>query len=197
MITRKGVPVVAVGDIVKKGDLLVKGVLEIFDDSGETSGYQYCHSEADIFIKTSYIYHDQIALKTKDKQYTGKSRRTFGVRIGDFKWCLSLWKKDLANTDTVTTIYPLCLFRNFYLPVSFEKQELLEYQYQDITLSKKEAARKAEQHLYKFLEEIQEKGVQISENNVRIEFDEKYCIAEGSVILIEKAGKSVERITTE
>lgn len=197
MITRKGVPVVTVGDIVKKGDLLVKGVLEIFDDSGETFGYQYCHSEADIFIKTSYIYHDQIALKTKDKQYTGKSRRTFGVRIGDFKWCLSLWKKDLANTDTVTTIYPLCLFRNFYLPVSFEKQELLEYQYQDITLSKKEAARKAEQHLYKFLEEIQEKGVQISENNVRIEFDEKYCIAEGSVILIEKAGKSVERITTE
>ena len=197
MITRKGVPVVAVGDIVKKGDLLVKGVLEIFDDSGETSGYQYCHSEADIFIKTSYIYHDQIALKIRDKQYTGKSRRTFGVRIGDFKWCLSLWKKDLANTDTVTTIYPLCLFRNFYLPVSLEKQELLEYQYQDITLSKKEAARKAEQHLYKFLEEIQEKGVQISENNVRIEFDEKYCIAEGSVILIEKAGKSVERITTE
>lgn len=197
MITRKGVPVVAVGDIVKKGDLLVKGVLEIFDDSGETSGYQYCHSEADIFIKTSYIYHDQIALKIRDKQYTGKSRRTFGVRIGNFKWCLSLWKKDLANTDTVTTIYPLCLFRNFYLPVSFEKQELLEYQYQDITLSKKEAARKAEQHLYKFLEEIQEKGVQISENNVRIEFDEKYCIAEGSVILIEKAGKSVERITTE
>ena len=197
MITRKGVPVVAVGDIVKKGDLLVKGVLEIFDDSGETSGYQYCHSEADIFIKTSYIYHDQIALKIRDKQYTGKSRRTFGVRIGDFKWCLSLWKKDLANTNTVTTIYPLCLFQNFYLPVSFEKQELLEYQYQDITLSKKEAARKAEQHLYKFLEEIQEKGVQISENNVRIEFDEKYCIAEGSVILIEKAGKSVERITTE
>ena len=74
---------------------------------------------------------------------------------------------------------------------------MLEYQYASISLSKKEAAARAEKHLYKFLEEIQEKGVQISENNVKIEFDEKYCIAEGAVILIEKTGKSVERITTE
>lgn len=197
MITRKGIPVAAVGDIVKKGDLLVKGVLDILDDSGETSGYQYCHSEADIFVKTSYIYQDKVAMKEKSKEYTGKSSCTFGVRIGNFRWCLPVWKKDFADTDTVTTLYPLCLFQNFYLPVSFEKQELLEYQYASISLSKKEAAARAEKHLYKFLEEIQEKGVQISENNVKIEFDEKYCIAEGAVILIEKTGKSVERITTE
>ena len=48
-----------------------------------------------------------------------------------------------------------------------------------------------------YAEKLIEKGVQISENNVKIEFDTNYCIAKGSVILIEKAGKSVERITTE
>ena len=55
----------------------------------------------------------------------------------------------------------------------------------------------AEKDLYDFLNKIQEKGVQIFENNVKIEFDTNYCIAKGAVILIEKAGKSVERITTE
>ena len=50
---------VSVGDTVKKGDLLVKGELEILDDSGEVSGYQYCASDADIFLKTSYEYRER------------------------------------------------------------------------------------------------------------------------------------------
>ena len=73
MITRKGVPMVSVGDTVKKGDLLVKGELEILDDSGEVSGYQYCASDADIFLKTSYEYREKIRLKRKEKHYSGCS----------------------------------------------------------------------------------------------------------------------------
>ena len=84
MITRKGVPMVSVGDTVKKGDLLVKGELEILDDSGEVSGYQYCASDADIFLKTSYEYREKIRLKRKEKHYSGKEKQKFGLRVG--KW---------------------------------------------------------------------------------------------------------------
>ena len=102
-----------------------------------------------------------------------------------------------AEFDTVTEMHPLCIFQNFYLPVSFEKQQFFEYTYETVTLTEEEASAMAEKDLYDFLNKIQEKGVQIFENNVKIEFDTNYCIANGSVILIEKAGKSVERITTE
>ena len=98
--------------------------------------------------------------------------------------------KKMQTFDTVTEMHPLCIFQNFYLPVSFEKQQFFEY-------TEEEASAMAEKDLYDFLNKIQEKGVQIFENNVKIEFDTNYCIAKGSVILIEKAGKSVERITTE
>lgn len=197
MITRKGVPMVSVGDTVKKGDLLVKGELEILDDSGEVSGYQYCASDADIFLKTSYEYREKIRLKRKEKHYSGKEEQKIGLRVGKWQMYLPGAGKKIQTFDTVTEMHPLCIFQNFYLPVSFEKQQFFEYTYETVTLTEEEASAMAEKDLYDFLNKIQEKGVQIFENNVKIEFDTNYCIAKGSVILIEKAGKSVERITTE
>ena len=154
---------VSVGDTVKKGDLLVKGELEILDDSGEVSGYQYCASDADIFLKTSYEYREKIRLKRKEKHYSGKEKQKIGLRVGKWQMYLPGAGKKMQTFDTVTEMHPLCIFQNFYLPVSFEKQQFFEYTYE----------------------------------TVKIEFDTNYCIAKGSVILIEKAGKSVERITTE
>ena len=58
---------VSVGDTVKKGDLLVKGELEILDDSGEVSGYQYCASDADIFLKTSYEYREKRSITAEKR----------------------------------------------------------------------------------------------------------------------------------
>lgn len=197
MITRKGVPQAAAGDVVKKGDLLVKGVLEIVDDAGEVTGYQFCHADADIFLKTSYEYEDRIALTRKEKQYTGKKKREYYMKAGSCTFSLPHGRNTFAAFDTVTDIDQLCFFQNFYLPVSLGKKEYLEYENVTVKLDEKTAASEAEDHLYKFLTEIQEKGVQIFENNVKIGFDEKYCIAKGSVILIEKAGKSVERTTAE
>ena len=72
-----------------------------------------------------------------------------------------------------------------------------EYRLVKKRYSPAEAAARMQEQMEKNMEKIQEKGVQIFENNVKIEFDTNYCIAKGSVILIEKAGKSVERITTE
>ena len=39
------------------------------------------------------------------------------------------------------------------------------------------------------MEEIQEKGVQISENNVKIEIDHKTCVSKGFLEIIEKIGE--------
>ena len=36
-----------------------------------------------------------------------------------------------------------------------------------------------------------ENGLQISENNVKIEFDHKTCISKGSLEIIEKTGREV------
>lgn len=170
---------VSVGDTVKKGDLLVKGELEILDDSGEVSGYQYCASDADIFLKTSYEYREKIRLKRKEKHYSGKEKQKIGLRVGKWQMYLPGAGKKMQTFDTVTEMHPLCIFQNFYLPVSFEKQQFFEYTYETVTLTEEEASAMAEKDLYDFLNKIQEKGVQIFENNVKIEWTETSAIASG------------------
>ena len=67
-------------------------------------------------------------------------------------------RQKMQTFDTVTEIHPLCIFQNFYLPVSFEKQQFFEYTYETVTLTEEEASAMAEKGLYDFLNKIQEKG---------------------------------------
>lgn len=197
MITRKGVPQAAAGDQVKKGDILVKGVLEILGDSGEVTGHQFCHSDADIWVKTSYEYAEKIAVTQKQKQYTGRKKKAYYIRIGNNRFGLPSQSKSFSFSDTVKNVHQLCLFGSLSLPLSLEVEEQREYRMVSVKRDQTAAIAEAEGNLYKFLTKIQEKGVQIFENNVKIEADEKFCVAKGSIILIERTGKSVERTTPE
>ena len=47
-------------------------------------------------------------------------------------------------------------------------------------------------NLENFLEKIQEKGVQIFQNDVKIETTDSICRARGKILLIEKSGVYVE-----
>ena len=70
LITRTGIPQVHIGDSVTKGTLLVSGRIDILDDSGEITGYQYTHADADIFADTQISYLDIISCYHNKKVYT-------------------------------------------------------------------------------------------------------------------------------
>ena len=48
IITRKGIPMVREGTSVNPGDILVSGQIPILNDAKEITGYESCHSDADI-----------------------------------------------------------------------------------------------------------------------------------------------------
>ena len=52
-----------------------------------------------------------------------------------------------------------------------------------------EASAMAEKDLYDFLNKIQEKGVQIFENNVKIEINHQDCVSRGTLTVIERTGR--------
>lgn len=63
IITRSGKPQVRAGDEVKKGDVLVSGVLSIEDDYGETVKYRFVNADSDIYVKDVENYNEEILLE--------------------------------------------------------------------------------------------------------------------------------------
>lgn len=193
IITRSGTPLVKAGDVIKKGQPLVLGQVAIYDDAGEVSDYQYCAADADIYVETTYRYKQSLSMKYIKKEYTGKEVSGGFLRILNKGFAFTGRRKSEGKFDAIQTEHQLRLFEHFYLPVHWGKIRCREYKLVEKTYTKEEAVRKSQGILDKFLFKNKEKGVQILENNVKIEAGLKNCTAEGIITFIEKAGKRVER----
>ena len=99
--------------------------------------------------------------------------------------------------DTLRENRQLRLMENFYLPVFFSKITLREYEIADKTWTIAQGEEKARANLNNFLEKIQEKGVQIFQNDVKIETTDSVCTAKGTLTLIQKTGKRVDTAVKE
>ncbi|MDO5344871.1 MAG: sporulation protein YqfD [Lachnospiraceae bacterium] len=197
IITRAGTPQVTVGAQVKKGDLLVSGCIELINDSGEVYDRQYVAADADIYVRTSRNYQDRILLQQPEKVYTGKKRSRFLLKFGSFHLGLPFFGKPYLQYDCVSENRQFRLMENFYLPIFFSSITLREYQIVEKTWTPEQAEALAKDNLNHFLEKIQEKGVQIFQNNVKIETADSVCTARGTLIFVEKTGKRAAIDSTE
>ena len=74
IITRSGTPMVKAGDRVTEGQVLVRGVVELYNDSKEKVGEYLVAADGDILAQTVIDYQDRIALEHPVKWYTGEKR---------------------------------------------------------------------------------------------------------------------------
>ena len=58
-----------------------------------------------------------------------------------------------------------------------------------MTLSKSKAQKKAQENISQFLKKLEEKGIQITDKNVMIEFADNKCQVSASITSVEKIGK--------
>ncbi|MDD2958280.1 MAG: sporulation protein YqfD [Lachnospiraceae bacterium] len=195
IITRAGTPLVEAGTEVKKGDILISGRIDLLDDSGSVYGYRYVPADGDIYIQTALSYQDKISLWHQEKEYTGREKTSLVLKFGSAALVLpGLWPEKYSLSDKTTCTMQLKMMENFYLPVYFQQTSIKEYDLTEKKYSKKEAEAVLNGNLNHFLEKIQEKGVQIFQNDVKIEKTDAVCTAKGTIIVIVKAG---ERADTE
>ena len=186
IVTRSGVPQVHVGDEVKKGDILVCGRIEVLSDSGEVAGYQYQQSDADIYADTEMEYKNTMPLTRQEKVYDGKESRQGFVRI--FGWTLSVGslKNQYENSEVLTEEQQIRLGENFYLPFSWGAKTAKSYSFRTEKYNREEIRQILSADFALFCEELEEKGVQIKENNVKIQLDQNSASASGTLYLNEK-----------
>ncbi len=188
IITRQGKPLVKEGDTVEEGQLLVQGRLEIMNDNGEVAAYQYCHADADIDIQSTLPYSETLPLAYEKKVFTEKERKHFIFSLFGKEICLGR-KIPYEHYESKTAYYPLKLGKNFYLPIAFSVETFQEFNLEEAEYEEKEALRLAKEQLDFFCKNLEEKGVQILENNVRIECNGTNCIADGNLVILKRVQK--------
>lgn len=122
IIVQNGTARVNVGDEVKNGDLLVEGVME-----GVNTGTRKVHAEADIFAKILYEKEKKEWFVQNVKNKTGNIEEKNEICINNFKINLNKGVSKFQNYDTITSNKKLKIFSDFYLPITINKVQNIEY----------------------------------------------------------------------
>ena len=190
IITRSGVPQVHVGDSVKKGDLLVSGRVEVLNDSGEVVNYRYRKAEADILANTQMVYQDSISTVYDQKNYEENTEQyRFFLTIGDYRITAGFFTDNKNDYELFTFERQIKLGANFYLPFFYGYQCKKSYTINKKTYTNEQIRQQLTEKFLHFSEELEEKGIHIYENNVKIHLNQDTASAEGILFLNQDIGE--------
>lgn len=127
--------IVAAGDFVEAGDLLVSG---IFDS--KTEGYRITRAEGKVYAQTSEEFYIQIPYEYEKKVYTGNEYCDEYLNFFDFSIKISKNSgKTYALYDKISIVDSYSFLDGGRLPVSKTTEKYLEYEIQTATRTSSEA----------------------------------------------------------
>ena len=189
MVVRSGIPKVKVGDAVEPGQILIDGYVPIIGDDGqEISGYMV-RADGDIEVKTVRTYEREIPMLCRERVPTGKEKRGWYVKAG--KWlftCLFPPGRE-GEWDYTMEEHQLRLLGDLYLPVyggRIKGRQMVSYERR---YSQKELELLSKAVNLRFAKNLEEKGVQILENNDKIEKSVSQCRLMGELVTEESIGR--------
>lgn len=168
IITRSGVPQVAPGDTVEKGDILVSGAVPVYNEDTTIRKYQFVQSDADILIR----YTESISVKKdilyEEKIYSGRQKKMITLGINDREWNLRFGKIPYEEYDISGEKKQVRLLDRLYLPFFYGSKTIQEYEMTQQKYTEEEMNQILQEEWHKIISTLDEKGVQITEKNVTI-----------------------------
>lgn len=183
----KGVPLVKAGDVVRKGQILISGVITVTGDDGTAVNRYPVLAKGTVTLKTVASYEDDFSMKYKKKIYTGKEKKGYQFQIFGRKIFSYSPSNSYEECDIINEISQYCLWEDFYLPILKSRQVFREYRYEDAVYTKEEAKLLADEHLLRYLEEAKKQGAVILTTEVKTEFRQNRCFTSGEIGLLKTA----------
>ena len=192
IITRQGIPLVHIGDIVQRGDSLVSGNIPIYNDAQEIIDYQYVAADADIHAQTEVPYEEQLNSEHNVLKESGKKKWGIWIDTGR-KRCYFGYSHPAGHAyyKILEKEKQISIGSQWNLPVSFGVLEYRECHLQTENYAETETRIILSENFHRFCKKLEEKGVQILQNSVKIYTGVERTTAKGILTLNEKIGNPV------
>lgn len=184
---KSGMANVRAGDVVKAGDILISGVLDITGDDGSITARHAVLADGVVRLKCVEEYSRSVPMTYEQKVYTGRSRQGIVLEILGRKIFSYNPSKSYQNCDIITEMGQYCIGENFYLPVVCAKTTFAEYELTQAERTREEAELAADQLLLRYLEEKKEGGSVILDKQLTPRFTKTQCVLEGWLVFNESA----------
>lgn len=187
IVVRKGVVQVKEGNRVKKGTVLISGQVPVINDAKEVTGYQYQESDADITGETVISYEDtnshayEVKKRLKGPKGEDMGQTELSLAIGKYWFCFGNVKNRYPHSEIYTWQKQLKIFENFYLPITVGIKQTIPYEPIKKTYTAEEEQKILSGRFYRYLRDLEKKGVEILENNVKIYTGTDSSVAKGCV----------------
>lgn len=197
IVTRNGKTIKTIGEEVKKGDVIITGVINIYNDYDELIETNYVPSDGDVYAIVENEYYDEFDLEYYDKVYTGNETKGYSIFFMNKSYETKKTNVEYELYDTITSERKIKLGSSVYLPVVLYEITMKEYEAVPCSYTKEEAEEKAYKRMALYIDELGKKGVSILENNVTIEFVNNKCIISGIIVTEELISVPSELIIIE
>lgn len=164
---RRGIPKVKSGDEIHKDDLLVDGLVPIYNQEQLVSNYQYYDADADIFVKTTLPVSLVVNNLYTVKQHTRRSARGIYISVNGKVYRNLMKEKKFPYKEI--SFYPKYSLLNEVFSITLGRFETKEYVNVEKAYSKAEAEQILRKEFDKNNALLLQKGVQILEKDVTID----------------------------
>lgn len=188
MVTRSGVPEVTIGNTVRKGELMIDGVMEILDESMTVAESIPVGADGDIWAKVTENYSKTYPASQESRNY-GRAVRKFTLSIGGHT--VTFGKNPYENDGEMSYDH-LTEFYNWWPGIYVQADIFRPYTNIPSWTSFSQLKSRAESELSDLIHEFEDKGVQILENNVKILMYEDRVEAAGNFVLIKPIGEGTD-----
>lgn len=196
VMVRSGVPVVAAGDTVENGTVLVEGRVPVYNDDGTVREYIYVDADADVVLEHTREFTASLSFDYIKKEYTGREKKCYYLRLGEKELRLPEDRPFLVYDSVIRESRPL-VFQKLSIPVYTGSYTHREYQNVEYEYTLDEARTLLNQKISVYIASLEEKGVQIIEKDVKIDTTEGSWVVTGEFLVQEPVGRSVEIEKTE
>ena len=179
VLVKEGERVVSIGDVVKKGDILISGVID-----SQSQGVRYEHAQGEVKAYVNKEINIKLPFKTVVKKYTGKVKKKKSHKIYNFPLnFLNKYSNSDAFYDTIEKKEKLSVFGITDLPIEITTTTYYEYFLEEVSYTKAEITDLAFIELRRQID-IQLKNAELVSKKVSMRYDsecfyldcELYCL---------------------